>query len=50
MDQGYYNNRGIEETLALGWELLKIIPRSELKRVRVEFIEKYLPMDDKGAE
>lgn len=50
VDQGYDNNRGIEETLALGWELLKIIPRSELKRVREEFIEKYLPMDDKGVE
>lgn len=50
VDQGYNNNRSIDETLDLGWELLKIIPRAELKRVREEFIEKYLPTDDKGAE
>lgn len=34
VDQGYYNNREINETLDLGWKLLKIIPRSELKRIR----------------
>lgn len=50
VDQGYGNNRNIEETLDLGWELLKIIPRNELKRVSEEYIEKYLPVDDKGVE
>ena len=50
VDQGYNNNRSINDTLDLGWELLKLIPRSELKRVRDEFIDKYLPLDDKGAE
>ncbi len=34
--------RTIEETLDLGWELLKLLPRTELTRVKKEFIEKYL--------
>ena len=50
VNQGYYTNRSIIETLDLGWELLKIIPRSELKRIRDEYLDKYLPLDDKGAE
>lgn len=41
VSQGFYRNRTIEETLDLGWELLTILPRSEMKRVRDEFIEKY---------
>ena len=41
--QGFEENRSIEETLDLGWELLSLIPRNELKRIRQEFIEKYLP-------
>ena len=40
--QGEYENRTVEETLALGWELLTIIPRRELKRVRDAYLEKYL--------
>ena len=40
--QGEYENRTIEETLHLGWELLSIIPVKELKRVRDAYIEKYL--------
>jgi V/A-type H+-transporting ATPase subunit B len=40
--QGEYENRSITETLAIGWELLKILPRSELKRVKEEQIEKYM--------
>lgn len=50
VDQGYYTNRSIEETLDLGWELLKLIPRSELKRIDEKLLDKYLPLDDKGAE
>ncbi|MEA4963938.1 V-type ATP synthase subunit B [Lutispora sp.] len=50
VNQGYQNNRSIIDTLDLGWELLKIIPRSELKRIRDEFLDKYLPQEDKGAE
>lgn len=40
--QGEYENRTVEETLLLGWELLTIVPTKELKRVRDEYIEKYL--------
>lgn len=41
--QGEEEDRTIEETLKLGWELLSYLPRVELKRVRDEYIEKYLP-------
>lgn len=44
--QGFETNRTIEETLNLGWELLKILPRTELKRIRDEYLEKYLPLGD----
>lgn len=40
--QGEYENRTIEETLEKGWDLLTLIPVTELKRVRDEYIEKYL--------
>jgi len=40
--QGEYEDRSIEETLSIGWELLRILPRSELKRVKDEQIKKYL--------
>ena len=50
VDQGYDNNRTISDTLNLGWELLKIIPRGELKRIRQEFIDKYLPLEAEGDE
>lgn len=36
-------DRSIEETLNLSWELMTMLPKSELKRVKSEFIEKYLP-------
>ncbi|WP_297281480.1 V-type ATP synthase subunit B [uncultured Anaerococcus sp.] len=42
INQGYYTNRPIEETLDLGWELLKLIPKSELKRIDDKLIEKYM--------
>ena len=40
--QGQDDNRSIVETLDLGWDLLKILPENELKRIKPEFIEKYL--------
>jgi V/A-type H+-transporting ATPase subunit B len=43
VSQGYETNRTIIETLDLGWELLSILPVNELKRIKPEFIEKYLP-------
>lgn len=41
INQGFETNRTIEETLDLGWKLLTILPRSEMKRVRDEFLVKY---------
>ncbi|MCX5770943.1 MAG: V-type ATP synthase subunit B [Candidatus Hydrogenedentes bacterium] len=41
--QGEDENRSIEESLALGWDLLAMLPRNELKRVRDQWLEKYYP-------
>jgi V/A-type H+-transporting ATPase subunit B len=41
VNQGYDENRGIEQTLQIGWDLLSILPRTELKRIKPEFIDKY---------
>ncbi len=41
VSQGSETDRSIEETLDLGWKLLKILPRSELKRISSELLEKY---------
>ncbi|MFH1709979.1 MAG: V-type ATP synthase subunit B [bacterium] len=41
--QGEEEARSIEETLNIGWELLKILPLPELKRVREEHIKKFMP-------
>ncbi len=43
VSQGTNENRSVEQTLDLGWELLSILPRSELKRIRPEYLDKYLP-------
>jgi V/A-type H+-transporting ATPase subunit B len=43
VNQGPEENRTIEQTLDLGWELLTLLPVRELKRIREEYIEKYLP-------
>ena len=45
VSQGYYTNRNIEETLDLGWKLLGILPKAELKRIRDSYIEKYYPKE-----
>lgn len=45
--QGSDEDRSIEETLKIGWELLSILPKSELKRVKEEHIKKYLGKDSK---
>ena len=45
VSQGYNTNRTIEETLDLGWKLLKILPRTELKRIRDEYLDKYWPLE-----
>ncbi|NLI57789.1 MAG: V-type ATP synthase subunit B [Clostridium sp.] len=43
VSQGFDEDRTIEKTLEIGWDLLSILPRSELKRIRDEFLDKYLP-------
>ena len=45
--QGQEENRSIEDTLNLGWRLLSILPKSELKRINTKYIEKYWPEDAK---
>ena len=42
VSQGFETDRSIIETLSTGWELLKLLPKSELKRIKDEYIEKYL--------
>jgi V/A-type H+-transporting ATPase subunit B len=42
VNQGFDADRSVEQTLDLGWKLLKILPKSELKRIRGEYIDKYL--------
>lgn len=41
INQGEYEDRTIEQTLNLGWELLRLVPRAEMKRVREEYLKKY---------
>jgi V/A-type H+-transporting ATPase subunit B len=43
-------NRDIEETLEIGWNLLSLLPANELKRIKVEYIEKYYPGEIKTEE
>ena len=41
ISQGYYTNRSIEETLDIGWTLLSMLPRSELKRIDDKYLDMY---------
>jgi len=41
--QGEHEDRSVAETLRIGWELAALLPRAELKRIKDEYIEKYLP-------
>jgi len=41
VNQGIDENRSIEQTLGIGWELLSDLPESEMKRIKPEFIAKY---------
>lgn len=42
INQGFYTNRTIQESLDLGWELLSILPKSELKRIKDDMIEEFM--------
>lgn len=48
VSQGYDTDRTITETLDLGWKLLSILPVGELKRIKQEYIDKYLPANKYG--
>jgi V/A-type H+/Na+-transporting ATPase subunit B len=50
VNQGIDENRSIEHTLDIGWELLSNLPESEMKRIKSEFITKYRKRVDKEAE
>ena len=41
VSQGFQADRDIEETLSIGWKLLSILPRSELKRIDDKFLDQY---------
>lgn len=41
VNQGFYEDRTIEQTLDLGWELLHILPKSEMKRIKPAILDKY---------
>lgn len=41
VSQGYSTDRSIEETLTIGWDLLRMLPRSELKRIKDAYLDKY---------
>ena len=50
--QGPDENRTIEGTIELGWELLTLLPRAELKRIRQEYIDRRIrrPIDHSAAK
>ena len=50
VNQGFYENRSIEDTLRIGWRLLGLLPRAELKRVDAEHIEKYLDVEPDAGQ
>ncbi|ERL07216.1 V/A-type H+-transporting ATPase subunit B [Olsenella profusa DSM 13989] len=45
VSQGNETDRGIQETLDLGWDLLRILPRSELKRIPDAMLDEYYEKD-----
>lgn len=43
VNQGFSTNRSIAETLELGWSLLRMLPRGELKRISDKLLDEYFP-------
>lgn len=41
ISQGFDTDRSIEETLDIGWELLRLLPRTELKRISDKLLDEY---------
>jgi V/A-type H+-transporting ATPase subunit B len=46
ISQGEYENRSIEQTLSIGWKIIKELPKEELYRLKPEYIKKYMDKDD----
>ncbi len=46
VSQGYETDRSIEETLDVGWKLLRMLPRSELKRIDDKYLDMYYSAED----
>ncbi|HON73474.1 MAG TPA: V-type ATP synthase subunit B, partial [bacterium] len=44
--QGEYEDRSIEDSLNIAWDLVRILPREELKRIRDKYLEEYLDARD----
>jgi V/A-type H+-transporting ATPase subunit B len=49
VNQGYEEERSIEDTLSIGWEILSDVPDRELKRIKPEFIAKYRKAGSKAG-
>lgn len=49
VSQGYETDRSIEETLDIGWDLLRMLPRSELKRIPDEMLDEYYDENKAGT-
>ena len=45
LSQSEFDDRTIEQTLDLGWKVLSLLPKSELYRIKPEYIEKYMPKE-----
>ena len=50
LNQGFFDNRSIIDSLTVSWNLLSILPKSELKRINEEFIEAYHPDKNKDIQ
>jgi len=50
ISQGLHEDRSITETLDLGWQLLKILPREELDRIDTKILDKYYPKNESADE
>ena len=49
VSQGSFENRSIEETLSIGWRLLSMLPRSELKRIDDRYLDQYYKAKESEA-
>ncbi len=50
IQQDFYEDRHIEDTLSIGWDLLSILPEAELKRIKEDYIKKYMKKKIKSSK